>query len=147
MITKSYTLTVKEGRDPNFETVKIDSPQAAADYIRQFYHEDIAIYESFFLLMVNQQNETIAYAKISQGGVTGTVVDPKIIAKYAVDCLSSGVILAHNHPSGTLYPSDADRQLTDKVKKGLSLFDIKVLDHVILTPNGKYYSFANNGQL
>jgi len=147
MITKSYELTIKESRDLNFKTVEISSSQEAADYIRQFYHEDISIYESFFLLMLNQDNETIAYAKISQGGVAGTVADPKIIAKYAVDCLAPAVILAHNHPSGAMYPSDGDRRITDKIKNGLSLLDITVLDHVILTPNGKYYSFADNGQL
>lgn len=126
--------------------VKIGSSKDAADYIRQFYHDDITIYESFFILLLNRQNVTMAFAKISQGGVVGTVVDAAIVAKYVVDSLATGVILAHNHPSGNLRPSDADKAITEKIRKGLALFDCQVLDHVILTEDS-YYSFADNGLL
>lgn len=105
-------------KDPtNFERIKITSSKSAADYIRQFYNGDIEIFESFFvLLLLNRQNETIGYAKISQGGVTGTYVDAKIILKYVVDTLASGVIIAHNHPSGALTPSGQDDIITKKIK-------------------------------
>jgi DNA repair protein RadC len=96
--------------------------------------------------MVDQSNHTIGYAKISQGGVAGTVVDPIIVAKYAIDSLSKGVILAHNHPSGNLTPSEADRTITNKIKAGLNLFDITVLDHIILTEDS-FTSFADEGFL
>jgi DNA repair protein RadC len=102
------------------------------------------IFESVFILLLNQINDTIGYAKISQGGIAGTVVDVRLIAKYAVDSLATAVILAHNHPTGELKPSDADIKITEKVKNGLQILDIKVLDHVILTKNG-YYSFADEG--
>ncbi len=140
---KNYNLTVKES-ESEFKKVKITSSKDAYQVIKQFYHEDVEIYESFFILLLNRANETIGYAKISQGGVTGTVVDVKIIAKYCIDTLASSVILAHNHPSGNLLPSDADNKITLKVKKALEYIETVVLDHLILTKND-YYSFADNG--
>lgn len=142
---KNYNLTVKES-ESEFKKVKITSSKDAYEVIKQFYHEDIEIYESFFVLLLNRANETIGYAKISQGGVTGTVVDVKIIAKYCIDTLASSVILAHNHPSGNLFPSDADNNITQKVKKALGYIDTVVLDHLILTKND-YFSFADNGKI
>lgn len=138
---KSYSLTVSE-RDSEFNKAKISCSKDAADYIRKFYSDDIEIFESFFLLMLNRQNNTIGYVKISQGGTSSTVVDLKIIAKYCLDCLASTVVLAHNHPSGNLKPSKHDLQMTKKVKDGLKLFDISVLDHIILTYNS-FLSFAD----
>lgn len=130
----------------DFERVKITSSAIASEFIRKFYSDDIGIFESFFILLLDQSNTTIGYAKISQGGVAGTVADPIVIAKYAIESLSKGVILAHNHPSGNLRPSDADIRLTQKIKQGLSLFDITVLDHIILTEDA-YTSFADDGIL
>lgn len=142
---KNYNLTVKES-ESEFKKVKITSSKEAYKVIKQFYHEDIEIYESFFILLLNRANETIGYAKISQGGVTGTVVDTKIIAKYCIDTLASSVILAHNHPSGNLYPSNADIKITTKIKKALGFIDTAVLDHLILSKKG-YYSFADEGEI
>lgn len=134
-------------KDPtDFERVKIGSSKDAADYIRQFYNGDIEIFESFFVLLLNRQNETIGYAKISQGGVTGTYVDTKIILKYVVDTFASGVIIAHNHPSGGLTPSAQDDLITSKLKSAITLLDSSLLDHVILTSNN-YYSYADNGKI
>lgn len=143
MATKLEKITLRKD-STNFERVKITSAASAADYIRQFYSDDIEIYESFFLLLLNRQNKTIGYAKISQGGVAGTVVDAKIVLKYIVDTLASSAILCHNHPSGTLMPSTQDIELTDKIKKAVKLVDSEILDHVILTADS-YYSFADNG--
>lgn len=130
----------------NFPAEKINSSQTACDFIRQFYGDDLEIFESFFILLLNRANKTIAYAKISQGGVAGTLVDIKLIAKYAVESLASGVILAHNHPSGNLTPSPQDKLLTKKCVEVLNLMEIKVLDHLILTAES-YYSFIDNGDL
>lgn len=129
-----------------FPKKKITSSKDSANFIRQFYYDDISIYESFFILLLNRANFTIGYAKISQGGVAGTVVDIKIIAKYAVDFLADSVILAHNHPAGNLSPSDADKAITKKTIDALKLLDIRVLDHVILTEES-YYSFADEGEI
>jgi DNA repair protein RadC len=117
----------------NFEAVKITKDEDAINVIRQFYGDDIEIFESCFILLLNNSNITIGYAKISQGGITGTVVDTRLIAKYAIESLATGVILCHNHPSGSLKPSEADISTTKKVKDGLKIFDIVLLDHIILT--------------
>ena len=139
--TKLYELRKNQ---TDFPKTKIQNANDSSEFIKQFYQGDIEIYESFFLLLLNNSNQTIGYAKISQGGVTSTVVDVKIIAKYAVDSLATGIILAHNHPSGNLTPSSADISITNKVKEAMKLFDITVLDHIILTADS-FYSFANNG--
>ncbi len=143
--TKSYKIVPIKGND--LDTKKIRDSADAYNYMLQFYHEDIEIYESFFLLCLTRANTTRAYMKISQGGTTGTVVDPKILAKYAIDTMSSGVILCHNHPSGNLIPSKMDIEITNKIKNGLKLFDVNVLDHIIISPNNEYYSFCDEGML
>jgi DNA repair protein RadC len=127
----------------NFERTKITSSLTSYEVIKQFYHEDITLYESFFLLLLNNSNETIGFVKISQGGITGTVVDVRIIAKYCVEVLATSCILAHNHPSGKLRPSDADLTITKKTKEALAILDVRVLDHLILTEAG-YYSFVDD---
>ena len=140
---KKYDLRKSE---TGFARVAIRSSKDAADFIRQFYSDDIGIFESFFLLLLDQSNTTTGYAKISQGGIAGTVVDPRIVAKYAIESLSPSVVLCHNHPSGNLKPSDSDIAITNKIKAGLQLFDITVLDHIILTEDS-YTSFADEGIL
>lgn len=130
----------------SFDVKQITSSSDSEKYIRQFYHDDIGIYESFFILLLSRKNETIAYAKISQGGVAGTVVDVKIVMKYAIDCLASGIVLAHNHPSGNLHPSDCDIRLTRKIQEACKIMDISVHDHIILTEDG-FYSFADEGKM
>jgi DNA repair protein RadC len=130
----------------DLKSVNIKSSKDCEKFIRQFYGDDIEVYESFFILLLNRANDTIGYAKISQGGIVGTIVDVKIIAKYVVDSLASGIILAHNHPSGNLLESKSDIDITNKIKNVLSYFDCKVLDHLILTKQN-YYSFADNNIL
>ena len=141
--TPLYTLKKLQSE---FPSKKITSSKDGYEFISQFYLDDISIFESFFLLTLNNSNETTGYFKISQGGITGTVVDIRIIAKYAIENLATGVILAHNHPSGKLVPSEQDRQITKKIKEALKMFDIQVLDHLILTEQS-YYSFADEGIL
>ncbi len=129
-----------------FPSVKVNTSKISYDFIKKFYTGDIEVYESFFILLLNRANKTVGYAKISQGGVVGTYVDIKIIAKYAVDSLASSVILAHNHPSGNTSPSEQDKIITQRIKKALALLDVEVFDHIILTEDS-YYSFADEGIL
>jgi DNA repair protein RadC len=117
----------------DFKSVKIISTDDAVNVIRQFYGDDIEIYESLFILLLNNANITVGYAKISQGGITGTVVDVRLVAKYAIESLATGVIMAHNHPSGTLTASTADIATSKKVSTALQLFDIVLIDSIILT--------------
>ena len=125
---------------------KIKSSKDGYKYALKFYHEDMEIYESVFIMLLNNSNEVIGYAKISQGGITGTVVDVRIIAKFCVESLATAFIMCHNHPSGKLMPSNADDSITKKVKDGLALLDIKLLDHLILTSRG-YYSYADESKI
>ena len=130
----------------DFPKQKLTSSKLSSEFIRQFYSDDIEIYESFFILMLNRANETIGYAKISQGGICGTIVDVKLVAKFVVDSLASSIIIAHNHPSGNLLPSEADIQITIKIKVLVKLLDSILLDHIILTKES-YYSLSDEGKI
>jgi len=138
-----YNLT-KKAMPFDIDDVKISTSKNAEEIIRKFYHDDIGIYESFFCLFLNRASRVTGYVKISQGGVAGTYVDPVLVAKYMIESLTSGIIMAHNHPSGQLKASEQDIQITNKVKQVIGIFGGAVLDHIILTENG-YYSFADNG--
>lgn len=142
-MAKTYFL---KKADSTLQNVKITTSDDAANFARQFYFEDIEIFESFFIILLNRANNTIGYVKISQGGTAGTVVDLKLIAFYAIETLSASVILVHNHPSGNINPSDADAIITKKAKNGLALLDINVLDHVILSKDN-HFSFADDGSI
>ncbi|MEZ0541621.1 RadC family protein [Fibrella arboris] len=103
-------------------------------------------HEEFWVLLLNRANEVLRPVQISAGGVSGTVADPRLIFKVGLEYLASGVILAHNHPSGNLTPSQADRELTRKLKEAGRFLDIPVLDHLIVTDR-TYLSFADEGIL
>ena len=104
------------------------------------------IYEEFWILMLNRRNQVIKPYRISEGGVSGTLADPKKIFKTALEHNASGIILCHNHPSGNLKPSNADMRLTQRIKKGAAQLDIQLLDHLIIANRG-YFSFADEGVL
>lgn len=103
-------------------------------------------HEEFWILLLNRANKVIRKEKISAGGVAGTVVDNKMLFKTAIESLASSIILAHNHPSGNLKPSQQDIALTRTIKQAAQLFDINLFDHLIVTEHG-YYSFADEGVL
>jgi DNA repair protein RadC len=103
-------------------------------------------HEEFWVLLLNRANRVIRKAQVSQGGVAGTVADPKIIFKLAIDELASGIIVAHNHPSGNLTASQADITLTQRLKDGGKLLEIQLLDHIIFGAHN-YFSFADEGLL
>lgn len=103
-------------------------------------------HEEFWCLLLSRSNKVLHKIHISKGGIAGTVVDPKLIFKPALERLASAIIVCHNHPSGNLKPSDADISLTRKIKEAGKLLDIALLDHVIFTDNG-YVSFADEGLL
>lgn len=107
--------------------------------------EDLT-HEEFWIMFLNRANRVTGKMKISQGGVSGTVTDVRIVMKKAIETLASGLVICHNHPSGNNSPSDADIRITQKIKEAASLMDIQLLDHLIIC--GKtYYSFADNGSL
>lgn len=102
--------------------------------------------EHFYVLLLNRSNHLIKKQLISSGGTNGTVADPKIIFKYALDSLACSIVLVHNHPSGNLRPSEQDRVLTDKLKHVGENLEVQVIDHVIFT-DVAYFSFADEGIL
>jgi len=103
-------------------------------------------YESFCVILLNRANKVLKIVKISDGGITGTVVDQRKVFKVALDNNATSIILGHNHPSGQLKPSEADIELTNKIKSAGIVLDLPVLDHIIIG-DGNYYSFADEGIL
>ncbi len=128
---------------------KINSSSVAYEYLlNMLQHEGLEHKEYFYALYLNKANNTISFSKISEGGISGTVVDVRLIMKHALDSLASGIILVHNHPSGNPKASEADKNITSKIKLAAELFDISIMDHIIiLDRNGNYKSFADDGEL
>lgn len=124
----------------------ITSSRDAANVLRANWSDDLELLESFNVLFLNRANRVKGIFTASKGGVSGTVVDAKIIFAAAVKSLACSIILAHNHPSGNLQPSQADLDLTAKLAQAGKVLDIFVLDHLILTIED-YYSLADEGHL
>jgi len=103
-------------------------------------------YEVFAVVFLNRANKINHFEIVSRGGLTGTVADPRVILKKALEEDATSIILCHNHPSGNLQPSHADEELTKKIKEAAAYFDIKVIDHIIVSEDG-FYSFADEGIL
>lgn len=120
----------------------VTSSRDAYDYLYP-YMADLS-HEQFFVLLMRRNNTIIRHVQVSAGGVSGTLVDPKLVFNPALEHLASAVIISHNHPSGNLKPSQADISLTRKLKDGGDLLEIRVLDHLIFT-NHAYFSFADEG--
>lgn len=121
---------------------KVQTSKEIASYLRQALKDHR--YEVFAVLFLNRANKIRKFKIMSRGGLTGTVADPRLILKQALDEDASSIILTHNHPSGNLFPSRADKAITEKIKTAASYLDITVSDHIIVSDEG-YYSFADNG--
>ena len=137
----SYTRTRKEflGR--------ITNSQDAADFIRRTFRAGtIELQEYFITLYLNQANEILGYYNHTVGGINATIADRRLILATALASASVAILVSHNHPSGNLQPSQADVDLTKKLKDGAKTLDIQLIDHIIITKNG-YYSFADEGIL
>ena len=119
--------------------------KSSNDSFQLFNHilEDLP-YEEFWIAFLNRANKVLSKTKLSQGGDAGTVIDVKIIMKSAIENLASGLILCHNHPSGNLKPSNEDIKITKQLTEAAKLFDIKVIDHLIIA-NNTYLSFVDEG--
>lgn len=128
----------------SLEKAVVSTSKEIANYLRSaikdFRHEVFAV------MFLNQANKVNHFEVVSEGGITGTVADPRIILKKALEHDAVSVILSHNHPSGSLKPSRADEMLTNKIKEAAKYFDIRVIDHIIVSEDG-YFSFADEGLL
>lgn len=127
---------------------EVTSSSDAYLILKEYYPENqIALKEYFVVMYLNQANRVIGVQNLSIGGLTSAIADVRLLFATAVKILSTGLILSHNHPSGNTRPSLQDRNLTKQVKEAGKLFDIKLLDHLILTPDDQYISMADNGDL
>lgn len=139
----AFELGKRRKREFNSST-KICSSQDAYVYSASSV-EDLSI-EEFWVIVLSRSNKVLAKKRISSGGVTSTVVDIKCIVKFCLEHLASAVVVFHNHPSGNRAPSQADKNITQKLIKALGIFDINLLDHLIITASD-YYSFSDEGEL
>ena len=126
------------------ELQKITSSKTIFDIMQPIIGE--LAYEEFWIIYLNNSNKIIVKSQLSKGGITGTVVDVRLVFKTALELGAVGIILAHNHPSGTIQPSESDKQITRKLKSGGEQLDIRVLDHIIVTET-QYFSFSDAGIL
>lgn len=137
-----YRSKVKPSQRPS-----ITCSKDCADILRQLWDDGkIDLVEEFKVLFINRANKVICIFNVSSGGITGTVADPRIIFAAALRVNAVSMILSHNHPSGNLKPSQADQDLTQKIKSAGSFFDMRVMDHIIITSED-YFSFADKGLL
>ncbi|MCP1298725.1 JAB domain-containing protein [Chryseobacterium sp. S0630] len=133
-------------RKGNSDIVISNSYDAAEVFRQHFDSDEIDYRESFFALYLNQSNKVLGIRKISESGISSTIVDVRIIMQTALLCNASSIIVAHNHPSGNLKPSNEDLKITKNIKNASEFLNIKLLDHCILTSTD-YLSFADNGYL
>lgn len=129
------------------ETAKEDQIKCSND-IFEYLHLNLSNlpHEEFWALLLNKKNVVIHKAKISQGGIDGTVVDVKILLKTAIEKLATGLVVCHNHPSGNLFPSETDIDITKKIKNACKAVEISFFDHLIIAGDN-YYSFADEGKI
>ncbi|MBC73579.1 MAG: DNA repair protein [Muricauda sp.] len=137
-----------KNRIPAEQWPKIENSQEAAILLLDTWDQDtIALFETFKVMVLNNGNRVKAILPLSHGGMTGAIVDVRLLFGIVLKVAGTAIILAHNHPSGTLDPSRADKQLTCKIQKAGQLLDVRILDHIILTPDGKHFSLADNGMM
>ena len=128
--------------------VKIKSSEDANEVGHQLFNPDtMDLYENVAVLYLNRANNSTGFIQVSTGGMVGAIVDIRLILATALKCGATSMILYHNHPSGNRYPSEADKKLTNKLKEAGDIMDIKLLDHLILTSDNGYYSFADENGL
>ena len=139
-ITLRYT-----NRRPLDEMPFALSAESAAEIIYPHFADTVELHESFIVLLLNQCGRVKGIYRTSTGGLTGTVADTRLILAAALKSCSNQIILAHNHPSGNLTPSQADKTLTQKISEAARFMDIRVLDHLIFIPGGRYCSLAEEG--
>ncbi len=138
-------LTYKSKVKPS-DRPQITSSRHSYDILLHNWSDQLEWVEEFNILLLNRANRVLGFYNVSKGGQTGTVVDAKVVFAAALKMKANYIVLSHNHPSGALHPSTADIAITKKLVAGGKLLDIKVLDHLIITPYG-YYSFADEGKI
>ncbi len=127
---------------------KISSSKDAYDILMNYYpQETIHLKEHFVVLYLNNANKVMGVYRLSEGGMTATVADIRIVLGIALKVAARGLIISHNHPSGEIQPSGADKAITKKLKDACLLMDLTLCDHIIVSGNGDYYSFCDAGEM
>lgn len=133
---------IKIGKGPiKFSSDVVEILKDVYDLNRITFQEEVVV------LLFDFANNVIGYFKLSSGGLTSTIVDSRLLFSVALKSLATSIIISHNHPSGNTKPSDHDRKLTDRLVQGSKILDINFLDHIIVTPDFSYYSFADEGEI
>lgn len=146
MINKISEISVSY-RSSKIACKPIGSSHDAFEILKQHWNKNtIELFEEFKIILLNRANNVLGIYQVSSGGVSGTVADAKLIFSVALKTMASAIILAHNHPSGKLIPSEADKKLTKSLVKAGEVLQINVLDHIILTTSG-YYSLADHADI
>ena len=146
MVIPEIEISVKYKNCTTDDLTQIKSSEDSAKVCRNVFNGDkIEWVEEFIMICLNRANKVTGFYKVSSGGINGTVADKRVIFTIALNCLATSIIICHNHPSGSLIPSSADKHLTEMIKKSGEILDIQLLDHIILTPDGKYFSFLDEG--
>lgn len=132
---------------PRSELFQIVSSRDSYEAVKEIFNADTVDWiEEFLIICLNKGNKVTGFFKISQGGTDATIVDQKVVFTVALNCCATSIILAHNHPSGTLRPSQPDIEITGKLKTSGDILGITVLDHIIISDEG-YFSFADEGMI
>jgi DNA repair protein RadC len=132
---------------PAKDRPKISCSRESVEVFKQQYDDSINFQESFYVMLLNRNNRVLGVSLLSTGTTYSAMVDMKYLLSMAFLANACGVVLCHNHPSGQTAPSPQDEQITRRIKDALKLIDVALLDHVILSPEGDYYSFADEGQI
>jgi DNA repair protein RadC len=138
-------ISYKEKKTISIADSFTNSNDVAKFIFKNWNKNTIGLQESFKVILLNNSNKVKGIYQLSNGGLTATIVDLRILFAVILKSLSVGIILVHNHPSGKLIPSEMDKRLTNKIINAADFLDIKVLDHLILAPDGSYFSFTDNG--
>ena len=141
---KEYKLQAK----PTLRETRVlkDSGETFEELLNIYDPNTLPIYETAYALYLNQENRIKGFLKLSEGGMTNVVVDPRLMIMCALGCMATAIVLSHNHPSGNPRPSNEDRQLTKKLIAACNLMNISFIDHIIIGCN-RYYSFRDHGEM
>lgn len=142
-VAAALQLGIRRAMEENKKDI-VQSSRDVANFLKS--HIEFKKHEVFTVIYLNKASKVLHYETISQGGITATIADPRIILKRSLEYNATSLVLCHNHPSGSIKPSRQDEELTHKIKVAAQYFDIKVLDHIIVSDEG-YYSFADEGIL
>jgi len=130
------------------DRIQIKSSRDAFEIFYEGWNKDsIEHIEEFKLLLMNRANRVLGVVSLSKGSTCGSIVDVKVILQYAIKANASSIIVAHNHPSGNREPSEADRKITDRIKKACEILEVSLLDHLIILQGERYYSFSDEGDI